>query len=268
MKKIILIILICIITLNVHAIGRNEYVIDDAKILSNDTKNYILEYSNYLKDELNIDFVVITINNEEANLNDVSRELYDEYHISKKGILMLVDKKSRNINVLVGDKLSSIIPDDIINKYIKEYMIGYYSNDLWDDGTKNGYTAFYKLLCNYYGIDSEILEVYEGDNYLNKYRNIFISIVMVLCVAIGYNLMKYYKNRFITKKKNKTTNLVNDIMFFCSVFINVELFIIAYYFGFNIFLMVFLVEIISIISSYFTNSNNKRSKHGKVHSNR
>ncbi len=268
MKKIILVILICIFTINVQAIGRNEYVIDDAKILSIDTKNYILEYSNYLKDELKIDYVVITLDREYDDLEKEANALYEEYHISQKGLLFLVDKNSRNIQVLVGNKLSKIITDDIINEYINDYMVGYYKNDDWDDGTKNGYTAFFKLICNYYDIDSEILKVYDGDSFINKYRTYIITLIMIICIGIGYNLMTYYNNRYV-KKNKKDVNIVNDIMFFCSMFINVELFIIAYYFGFKIFFMVFAIEIISIISSYYSHNTKKRSKkNGKSNTSR
>ncbi len=270
MKRYLLIIILFFVVLNVQAISRGEYVLDNADILSVDTENYILEYSNYLKDELNIDYAVITTKEEYDNFDNYTDYLYDRYHISDKGILMVIDKNNRTINIHVGSKLSKIIPDSIIDKYIKKYMIGYYKNDLWDDGTSNGYTAFYKLLCNYYGIDSEILEVYEGDNFLNKYRSAIITIIMTICIALGYSLMRYFRYRFLSKRKDKISNILHDIIFYSSIFINVLLFILAYYFGIEIFLAIFAIEMISIISSYLNNDNKsvRRKKRGKVHSNR
>ena len=102
-----------------------------------------------IKDQEQIDYVVVSAKTNN-DLKAYTNELYDELHISNKGILMVVDKDSRSIQIQVGKRLSNVISDSVINKYIDKYMIGYLKNEEWDDGVRNGYTAFYKLLCNYY----------------------------------------------------------------------------------------------------------------------
>ena len=263
MKKILIIFIAIFSFFNVNAIGRNEYVIDNSKIFSKDTENFILELSNYLKDQEQIDYVVVSAKTNN-DLKAYTNELYDELHISNKGILMVVDKDSRSIQIQVGKRLSNVISDSVINKYIDKYMIGYLKNEEWDDGVRNGYTAFYKLLCNYYGIDSSILEVYDGNSFLNNYRMLIISVIIFICTMIGYNLIRYYRDRYVRKPKDKVSKVLNDIIFYSCIFINVELFIVAYYIGLNYFLVVFAIEIISILSSYFNESENAKKKRIEV----
>jgi len=259
MKKFIVFLIAVFSVINVYAIGRNEYVIDNSNIFSKDTENFILELSNYIKDEEQIDYVVVSADTN-GDLKNYTNKLYDDLHVSNKGILMVVDRDSRSIQIQVGKRLGDVIPDSVINEYIEKYMIGYLKNEEWDDGVRNGYTAFYKLLCNYYNIDSSILEVYDGNNFLNKYRMLIVSVIIFLCTMIGYTLIRYYRDRYIRKPKDKVSKVLNDIIFFSCIFINVELFIISYYLGFNYFIVVFAIEIISIISSYFNESDNNRKK--------
>ena len=250
MKKILLVLLVLVSFINVNALGRNQFVMDDANLLSVDTENYILEYSNYLRDEVGVDFVVMTIDVENIDLDQYTTQLYDYYHVSNKGILIVANKSSRAIQIQVGTRFSDVIPDDVINDYIEQYMVGYLKNDEWDEGIKNGYTAFFKMICNYYDINSEVLEVYDGDNFLNNYLMVIVSVIVFVCTMLGYNLIKYFKRRYMYKYDN-TKKILNDVIFFTSVFINVELFVVSYYLGFKYFVVVFIIEMISIISSFF-----------------
>ena len=250
MKKILLVLLVLVSFINVNALGRNQFVMDDANLLSVDTENYILEYSNYLRDEVGVDFVVMTIDIENIDLDQYTTQLYDYYHVSNKGILIVANKSSRAIQIQVGTRFSDVIPDDVINDYIEQYMVGYLKNDEWDEGIKNGYTAFFKMICNYYDINSEVLEVYDGDNFLNNYLMVIVSVIVFVCTMLGYNLIKYFRRRYMCKYDN-TKKILNDVIFFTSVFINVELFVVSYYLGFKYFVVVFIIEMISIISSFF-----------------
>ena len=58
---------------------------------------------------------------------------------------------------------------------------------------------------------------------------------------IGYNLIRYYRDRYVRKPKDKVSKVLNDIIFYSCIFINVELFIVAYYIGLNYFLVVFVI---------------------------
>ncbi len=260
MKKIIILLVTLLSFINVCALGRNQFVMDGAELLSKDTENYILEYSNYLKDQVGVDFAVITIDVGEVDLPEYTEKLYDSYHVSNKGIIIVADKNSRGIQIQVGTRFSDVISDEVINDYIEQYMVGYLKNEEWDEGIKNGYTAFYKLICNYYDIDSEVLEVYDADSFLNEYRTSIISVIVFICTFLGYGLIKYYRNRYIKRNNDKMSNILNDFMFFACVFINVELFIVAYYFSLKDFLMVFAIEMVSIISAVITEGNAIKEK--------
>lgn len=101
------------------------------------------------------------------------------------------------MKVKVGEDLSNVITDDIISQYIDLYFMPYLKQGEWDLGIRNGYSSFYKLLCNYYDIDSSPMNVYTGKNILDKYRFPIITIIVFIC-----SLLSYFISKFIMSRKN------------------------------------------------------------------
>ena len=158
MKKIVsvIIILLSFLFTSVYA-EEYKYVLDDAGILKKDTIEYINTYSDFLDKQANIDYYVVTVRSlDEYDLDTYSDIVYSNYVNNKKdrGLLILVSKKDRQVKVIAGKGISSVLTDEVINEYIDEYFISFLANNEWDSGIKNGYTAFFKYLCLHLNIDS------------------------------------------------------------------------------------------------------------------
>ena len=226
MKKLFIIIccLSLLIPININALKKSNkiYVTDQAKILSKDTEDYIVTYSSFLKDNNDIDYYVVTVSDiKDEDLDKYADKLYDEFNISSRGLLVLYISDERIIKVLTGSEMGSIVTNDIINEYLDSYFMPYLRKENYDEGIKNGYSSFFKLICNYYDIDSSSMEVYDDVDFVTKYKIPLILVIFVLCIGISYPMANLI---FMFNKKNVVTDVILAIL----VLINIGLLIFSY----------------------------------------
>lgn len=183
MKKRLLILTFIILCLtkviNVNAIVQpteNFYINDYANILSEETEKYILTNSVALERETTTQVVVVTVQNLEGKtIEEYAVQIYREYGIGtsekNNGLLLLLALEEREFRVEVGYGLEEVLPDGLTGRYQDNYIIPYLKEDKWDEGIKNGYTAFIQKLCEYYNIDSlsvESVELQETDEEIDE----------------------------------------------------------------------------------------------------
>lgn len=248
MRRIILFVLCFLFLGPFHVNALDSYIYDDAKILGDDTENYIELYSEFMQEAEEIDYVVYTIkDSENLTLDEYADYLYSELAISEKGLLILVSKDNRRLQVKTGTLLGKTISEKVINEYIEEFFLPSLTNDDWDEGIKNGYSAFYKLLCNYYEIDSSTMEVYDSDSFLIKYKNIILIFLVFLCIFLGYVLCFYFNK--IGNKKNKHI-LLDDLILISFICLNIGVFVFAFHFMKNLIWILMGFELVIIFSEY------------------
>ena len=177
-KKFILIILFNLILLfpfNVWGLVNPTsefYVNDYADILDDETEEYIVSHSKYLESKTGAQIVVVTVKNLEGkDLESYATELFRKFGIGDKdknnGLLLLLALEERKFRVEVGYGLEERLTDGLTGRYQDQYIIPYLKNDDWNTGIKNGYSAFYKNLCEYYEIDAGDVEVPNYDDNTN-----------------------------------------------------------------------------------------------------
>ena len=258
MKKYFLLIIFLLIPLSANSLvqkSKDIYITDEANILSNNTKNEIIKYSQFLKEAENIDYYVVTISDLENNdIDSYTDYIYDSFGLKSNGILIVVNKNNRKISIRVGEKLSVYIDDDQINNYIKEYFLPYFKTDNWDKGTMNGYSAIYKDICAIYNIDASEMKVDIG-NIINEYESVILIIIIWICTTLSYVYCIYTKKVFIHKEHT----IINDIVLGISLVTNILLLCYSYSIKPIYVLIIFIFELIAIIGIY-TNSNKKRSR--------
>ena len=139
MKKLIKIsfigifILLLAIPKQVNAIvnpTKEFYVNDYANILSEKTKNYILEKSVALQKATKAQIVVVTIPSLYGeNLEEYATELFRKFGIGDKeennGLLLLLTLEERQFRIEVGYGLEGVLPDGLTGRYQDEYIIPY-----------------------------------------------------------------------------------------------------------------------------------------------
>ena len=176
MKKFysFVILLLLFIPISVNGLvkpSQYKYVTDDANIMSEDLINYISIYSKFLKDKMDISYYVVSVKNiEDYDLESYSEYVFNSFNIGSRGILIFISKEDRKIRVDIGYELEDALPSELLDRYIDIYMMPYLKNGNWNDGIKNGYSAFYKEICNYYNVDSSELVVEDARYLTSNYK--------------------------------------------------------------------------------------------------
>lgn len=227
---LILVFILLLCPFNIKALvtqSSDIYVTDNANVLKDETKDYIVTYSDFLKDKEKIDYYVVTLKSLEGiNLEEYTDYIYDSFNMNEKGLLIVLSKSDRQLRIKTGTKLSKIIPDDVIEEYINSYFMPYLKDENWNSGIKNGYSSFYKLLCNYYEIDSSPMTVYNGLSFINKYKYPIFMIILFICSFLFNKLGTYYFN---TKKGKITPTFKTDFISILGILLNLYLLLIIYY---------------------------------------
>lgn len=258
-KYLMFFLLIILIPINVFSLVNKsdyEFITDSSSVLNDETIEYIYEHSFYLKDNTNIDYYVVTIKDLDNNtIEDYANNIYDSFGISENGILILIATDDRQIRVQVGEDLSDIIYSQLIDEYIDDYFMPYFKNGEWDKGIKNGYSAFYKTICNYYDIDTSEVDVYQ-DSFIVKYKNYILFLIIWFITLIGYIFSEYFFRLFINK--DKTSQNMDTVIFGICLFISMLLLNLTYIIMPKSLIVVLLFEFIAIISNIINHSKNKK----------
>lgn len=258
---LILFIVLLIIPLNVFSLVEksvNEYITDQGQLLSDETEEYIYNNSKYLDDIIHLDYYVVTVDNlSNLEIEEYADKLYRKFNLREKGILILISKDDRKMRVKVGEELSDVVYPQIIDEYINNFFMTSFKNGNWDEGIKNGYSAFYKLLCNYYDIDSSDIEVYR-DNFITKYQTYIIIIIIWIIMIIGYIFSEYFYRLFLNKI-SKNVNMDTAIFGVC-LFISMLLLNLTYLIMPKAVIIVLLFELVAIFSNILNHSSNMKKR--------
>ena len=231
MKKLIyfIILFLMIIPLNTLGLVRQSdeiYVTDSAQILNNETEDYIVTYSEFLKENKNIDYYVVTVKSLEGiSLEEYTDYVFDSFNMNDLGLLIVISHDDRSIRIKAGSELSKVIESSTIDNYIDSYFMPYLKNDDWNTGIKNGYSSFYKLLCNIFKIDSSTMTVYNGKSFINNYRYTIFIVILWICIFISGFLAKKIVN---IKKGIEKVSTIKDFLIAISIIINIYLLYFCY----------------------------------------
>ena len=261
---VFLFLLLLFVPLNVFSLvdkDDNSFVVDQADILTDETIEYIDGNSHYLNESLAIDYYVVVVENlNNFTVEEYADKIYDKFDISEKGLLILVSTDDRRMRVKVGEELSDIVYPQIIDEYIEQFFMTSFKNGEWDEGMKNGYSSFYKLLCNYYDVDSSEIEVYK-DGFISKNKNYIIFLIIWFITIIGYIFSEYFFRLFL--KKNSSNVNMDTLIFGVCLFVSMLLLNLTYLIMPRAIIIVLAFELIAIFSNMLNNSNDKVKKKRK-----
>ena len=108
MKKLIyfIILFLMIIPLNTLGLVKQSdeiYVTDSAQILNNETEDYIVTYSEFLKENKNIDYYVVTVKSLEGiSLEEYTDYIFDSFNMNDLGLLIVISHDDRSIRIKAG----------------------------------------------------------------------------------------------------------------------------------------------------------------------
>ena len=116
----------------------------------------------------------------------------------------------------------------------------------YNEGIKNGYSAFLKYICSYYNIDSSNIEVYGEKNFIDEYKIPLVLFIIWICTLIGYVFSSYFIRFF----KSNNISIINYLVFSISIVINIVLLALAYLIEPLLILIVLGFELVAIYSNF------------------
>ena len=239
--------------------SQDKYVTDDANVLTEDAKAYIVKYSDFLYKSRKIDFYVVTVKNMGTDtIEEYTDEIFNTYHISEKGLLIVTSKEDRKMRVQAGTELSKILDSDLIEKYINKYFIPYLEREEWNDGIINGYSAFYKYICEKYQIDASSMEVVDKLDFITKYKTPLSLLVIWLCVIFANIFTKFFKK--VKKEKNTPVSAGEIIKIGVFMLINIAVLSLSYLLEPIYVILGILFEGITMYSSLATTKEKNKIK--------
>ena len=133
------------------------YVNDYAKLLNDETKNYIISTNKSLYNQTGSQIVVVTLTNLDGNsLEEYATELFRNFGIGSKeknnGVLLLLALEERQFRIEVGYGLEGVLTDGKTGRIQDEYIIPYLKQNNWNEGIKNGYSAILNIVADEYNV--------------------------------------------------------------------------------------------------------------------
>lgn len=134
------------------------YVNDFSGILSDESKDYILNVNLDLHQKTGAQVVVVTMESLNGeSLESFATEMFRTYGIGDReknnGILLLVVTGDRELRIEVGYGLEGVINDAKAGRILDDYVIPYLKDDLWNQGIVNGFDAVIQEICKEYNIE-------------------------------------------------------------------------------------------------------------------
>lgn len=134
------------------------YVNDFAGILSQSTKDYIIEANKDLNAKTGAQIVVTTIDTLDGeDIETYATEMFRSYGIGDRkknnGVLFLIVSGDRKLRIEVGYGLEGAINDAKAGRILDTYVIPSLQNDEWDKGILNGFQAIAEETAAEYGVE-------------------------------------------------------------------------------------------------------------------
>lgn len=136
------------------------YVNDFSGILSQETKDYIMDMNLKVNEATGAQVVVVTMETLDGDdLETFATDLFRSYGIGDReknnGVLLLVVTKDRDIRIEVGYGLEGAINDAKAGRILDNYVISYLSEGKWDEGIVNGFNAIMEEVETEYNLELE-----------------------------------------------------------------------------------------------------------------
>lgn len=147
-KRIILLIITFCILLSVKSFAvvsqtKDFFVNDYAGVLTEETKNYIIQTNAELQQKTGAQIVVVTVKSLEGqSIEEYATELFRKFGIGdsqkNNGVLLLCSTGDRLFRIEVGYGLEGTLTDGKTGRIQDQYIIPYLKNNNYNDGIKNG----------------------------------------------------------------------------------------------------------------------------------
>ncbi len=133
------------------------FVLDQAGVMSNDTKSAIINTSQELARQTKAQVAVVTLSSLEGQtIEEVGLQIGRQWQLGdahlNNGVLILVVPSARQSGIEVGYGLEGALQDGKTGRIQDDYMLPYFRIDDYDQGLLNGYKAVVAEVAREYGV--------------------------------------------------------------------------------------------------------------------
>lgn len=133
------------------------YVNDFAGVLSQETKDYVIQRSKALAEETKAQVAVAVVDSLEGEtIEDYANAMFRQYGIGDEkennGVLILLAIKDREVRIEVGYGLEGAINDAKAGRIIRSQGTPFLKDNDWDTGIKLMYTGVMEAVYEEYGL--------------------------------------------------------------------------------------------------------------------
>jgi len=177
------------------------YVYDEAKIIDNSVRDYIIDVNRDLYKKTGVEIVVATINSLEGiDINSYATSLFEKWKIGGKdqdnGMLLLIVPEDGEVWIEVGYGLEGVFPDSKVKRIIDNYIFTYFAVEDYSNGILSGFNKILDGVEDEYNIsldrmyeDNPIMSNTEEDTE-NKRPNIIMIIGIIILLIFDFSLFR------------------------------------------------------------------------------
>lgn len=115
------------------------YVNDYADLIDKNYEDSILSEIKKVKEETDAEIVVITVESlDRRSIEDYTLELYNAWHVSRYGIILLVSVDGRGLRITTGYDMENVITNDISKSIIDDVIIPEFKESNFNEGIYQG----------------------------------------------------------------------------------------------------------------------------------
>jgi uncharacterized protein len=140
--------------------GPEIYVLDQARVLSPEAEQAIIQTAGELDQKTLAQVAVVTLQSlDETPLEDMSLEILRQWELGdpklNNGLLLLFALNDRKIRVETGYGLEGALPDSKTGRILDEDVIPYFSGDQYESGLLRGFYRLCDAVAEEYGVSLE-----------------------------------------------------------------------------------------------------------------
>ncbi len=167
---------------------REFYVNDYGNVLSKETEEYIVKTGEALQSATTAQVCVLTVEDLGGeDIFDLGLEALRQWGIGdgekNNGALIILSVNDRKVRIITGYGLEGSLTDLKCGKLLDEYAVPHYSENDFDTGTRELYTAVVNVVMKEeYGLDE--LPAYSSQNNLEVDREIGIKPILIVIIPV------------------------------------------------------------------------------------
>lgn len=178
--------------------GREIYVQDYAQVLSENEKQELIQLGHQLHRHTKAQIAVLTIPSLEGeDIRNYAVQAFRAYELGEKdlnnGVLILLAKQDRKIQIEVGYGLEGALPDGKVGRILDDYALPYLKEDNIGAAIANTYKKLFNEVAEEYQWDDQVADAesyYTEGEGLSAFEVILIVSIIIVFIFLDMTFFK------------------------------------------------------------------------------